>query len=138
MNKHTLAALFGCLAVTSCTIMKVTTDPKQPITPAVQIKDTTPVPVDLTSEIATLLKNQDVDISIREKTMSPEGNLVLTLNGNTYFGDSATITINADRLDDLKEVVAQVKSIMDISAQQSKKIHEIDIHEKSRVPVTYQ
>ena len=138
MNKHTLMALLGCLAVTSCTTMNKTTEPKQPITPEVQIEETTLVSVDPISELTTLLENQNVDISIREKTMTPEGNLVLTLNGNKYFGDGATITIYADRLDDLKNVVAKVKTIMDISSQRSKKLKDIIIQEESSVPVTYE
>ena len=138
MNQYTLIALLGCFAVTSCTTMNEVTEPKQATTSEVQLEKPTPVSIDLLSEITTLFESQKIDISIQDKVMTPDGNLVLTLNGNTYFADGATITINADRLDDLKKAVSQAKVIMEISAQKSQKLKSIIIQEESRVPVTYE
>jgi uncharacterized OsmC-like protein len=136
MNRYTLIALLGCLAVTSCNTVKKTTEPHPTVTLEVQVEE--PTPIDPLSEITALLERQKIDISIQDKVMTPDGNLVLTLNGNAYFSDGATITINADRLDDLKKAVSQIERIMDISAQQSRKLKSLILQEESRVPVTYE
>lgn len=134
MNRLTLMALLGCLAVTSCTTMKETPEPKQPIAPDMQIEEPAPAPVDPLIELSMLFKNEKVDVAVQNEILSPDGNLIITLNGNTHFAEGATITINSTRLPELKKAVAQIKTVMEVSSQQSRQIKSMFIQEGDSVP----
>jgi hypothetical protein len=69
--------------------------------------------------------------------MTPEGNLILTLNGNSHFPDDATITIGSSEFDDFKTVVSKMKTILDMSSEQGKTIRSMMFTDKIKVPVRY-
>lgn len=94
---------------------------------------------ELSDEMFMLLKRYEIDISIREQVMSPEGRLVLAVNENVSFSDGATIVIYPEWFDDLGQVARRIKMTINIAKDNAKKrFSTMTIPEGNNVPVTFE
>jgi hypothetical protein len=135
MNKYiTLVISVGFLS--ACTSIKEATPQK---IDAIEQRSSETMIDERASELLVLFKKYDIDVSVREQAISPEGRLVLTVNETASFVDGATILIYPDWFSDLDQVARRMKMTMDISKNNAKKrFVTMAFPEGNDVPVTYE
>ncbi len=122
MNKI-LMLLLATVALTSCTTTK-TTQIDQPTNEAVSAPKTLP---ELSSMISMLNDELNIGLLIKNQQITPDGNLVLTLNEFSPFVEDAIVIIPPDKFDSLKGVMRSIKSIVSISKSRgARPIDELD------------
>ena len=115
--KNIIISALICLSICSCTTQK------KDSSSVVHTKAT-----ELASELKAELLKQEIEISSKCETISPEGYLIIELNQSDYFSDSALLTITPNHFEELDKVALKIKSMVDKSiSKNSLPIMGVDI-----------
>jgi len=127
MKKYILISTLICALCTSCTTQK-STDSKL-------IKDHS-VPTKLSTDLSSVIKKNNIDLTVNDQFMTADNQLILTVNQNIYFTQNALIAIHPTQYKTLDHTIRIIRQVTKISHKNSpRKIQKLTLLNDGKIQV---